>query len=70
MRTQSKTMEKPKSLTKSIVKELRKGWPIDIRPLITVLNGNRFVQSKNFKAWMDHYFQLTKPFNDWSPQER
>ena len=63
-------MEEPKSLTKSIVKELRKTRPIDIRPLITVLNENRFVQSKNFEAWMDHYFRLTKPFNDWSPQER
>ena len=59
-------MEEPLSLAKSIVKELKKGHPINIRPLITVLNKDRFVQSKNFKAWMDHYL----PFNDWSPQER
>ena len=63
-------MEEPISLAKSIVKELKKGQPINIRPLITVLNKDRFVQSKNFKAWMDHYLQLTKPFNDWSSQER
>ena len=63
-------MEEPLSLAKSIVKELKKGHPINIRPLITVLNKDRFVQSKNFKAWMDHYLRLTKPFNDWSPQER
>ena len=53
-------MEEPLSLAKSIVKELKKGHPINIRPLITVLNKDRFVQSKNFKAWMDHYL----PFND------
>ena len=63
-------MEEQKLLAESIGKELTRGRSVKIRPLITILNSDRFQQSKNFETWMNHYLRLTKPFDHWTPLEK